>query len=45
MSDRTFIVTLIVIATLGVVATAAHLAYIGWAYRNSSIVQFVAREP
>lgn len=44
MSDKTFIRLVIVIAVVGFVLTAAHMAYIVYAYDNSSIIQFVARE-
>ena len=44
MSNKTFIRILIVISVVGVLLTAAHMAYIAYAYGNSSIIQFVARE-
>ncbi|MBO4460087.1 MAG: hypothetical protein J5715_03565 [Clostridiales bacterium] len=44
MSDKKFIRILIVIAVAGTLLTAAHMAYIAYAYNNSSIIQFVARE-
>ncbi|MCR4671016.1 MAG: hypothetical protein K5643_07495 [Saccharofermentans sp.] len=44
MSNKTFIKILIVIAALGLILTACHMAYIVYAYGNSSIIQFVARE-
>lgn len=44
MSDRTFIRLLVVIAVTGVLVTLAHAVYICFAYQNSSIIQFIARE-
>lgn len=45
MSDRRFIRLLILIAVIGILVTAAHAVYICLAYQNSSIIQFIAREP
>ena len=44
MSDRKFIKILIIVVLIGVILTAAHAGYICYAYRNSSIIQFIARE-
>ena len=44
MSDRAFVRTLIIISLIGTAATVAHSIYIYFAYQNSSIIQFVARE-
>ena len=44
MSDRAFIRLLILVASVGMIATAAHCIYICFAYRDSSIIQFIARE-
>lgn len=44
MSDSKFIRILIIVALLGLIATIAHCVYICFAYQNSSIIQFIARE-
>ncbi len=44
MIERKFIRTLIIVALLGVIITIAHFIYIYFAYQNSSIIQFIARE-
>jgi hypothetical protein len=44
MSDRKFIKILIIVALIGMIATIAHCVYIYFAYQNSSIIQFIARE-
>jgi len=44
MNERKFIKILIAVILVGLVITAAHLIYIGFAYQNSSIIQFIARE-
>ena len=44
MSDRKFTGILIIVALIGMIATVAHCVYIYFAYQNSSIIQFVARE-
>ena len=44
MSDRKFIRILIIIVLIGIIFTAAHAIYICYAYQNSSIIQFIARE-
>ena len=44
MSDRRFLRILIIICVIGLLLTAAHCAYICYAYKNSSIIQFIARE-
>lgn len=44
MSDRKFIRILIILVLIGIIATAAHCIYIYFAYQNSSIIQFIARE-
>lgn len=44
MSDRKFYITLIVISLLGLIVTIAHCVYIYFAYQDSSIIQFIARE-
>ncbi|MDE6252870.1 MAG: hypothetical protein K2M78_09585 [Lachnospiraceae bacterium] len=44
MSDRKFIRILIIVILIGIIITAAHSIYIYYAYRNSSIIQFIARE-
>lgn len=44
MSDKTFIKTLIVVVTAGVILTGLHMAYVVHAYRNSSIIYFISQE-
>ncbi|MBO4327068.1 MAG: hypothetical protein J5950_07335 [Clostridia bacterium] len=44
MSDRRFQIILIVISVIGIIATLLHVIFAIMAYRNSSIIQFVARE-
>ena len=44
MSDRKFFRILIAIIVVGLIVTALHLAYIIHAYKNASIIQFIARE-
>ena len=44
MSDKKFVRIMIIIAVIGIIITAAHVAYICKAYPNSSIIQYVARE-
>ena len=44
MSDRTFLRLWITVVLLGMLATIAHCIYIYFAYQNSSIIQFIARE-
>ncbi|MBR4733490.1 MAG: hypothetical protein IK081_12050 [Lachnospiraceae bacterium] len=44
MSDRAFIRLMIIVILLGMLATIAHCIYICFAYQNSSIIQFIARE-
>lgn len=44
MDDSKFIKILIMIVVLGIIATIAHAVYICYAYYNSSIIQFIARE-
>ncbi|MBO5448101.1 MAG: hypothetical protein J5994_02120 [Ruminococcus sp.] len=44
MSDRKFIRILIIIILIGIIVTVAHAIYIYFAYQNSSIIQFIARE-
>ncbi len=44
MSDRKFIRILIIIILIGIIITVAHSIYICYAYQNSSIIQFIARE-
>ena len=44
MSDQKFVRILIIIAVIGMIITAVHVAYICKAYPNSSIIQYVARE-
>jgi len=44
MNDRKFIRMLIVVALTGMTVTIAHCIYICYAYQNSSIIQFIARE-
>lgn len=44
MRERTFLTLLILLAALGILLTAAHLAYAIWAYRHCSIIYFIAKE-
>lgn len=44
MSNRTFLRILITVVLIGMLATIAHCVYIYFAYQNSSIIQFIARE-
>ena len=44
MSDRKFITTVIVISVIGILVTFAHMAYIYYAYQNSSIIHYIAEE-
>ncbi|MBP5654095.1 MAG: hypothetical protein J6X33_01125 [Clostridiales bacterium] len=44
MSDSKFIKILIAICIIGFLLTAAHAAYIYFAYQNSSIIYFVSKE-
>ena len=44
MSDYKFIRILIAIILIGTIITAVHSIYICYAYQNSSIIQFIARE-
>lgn len=44
MRDRRFIRILLVIVLIGIMITAVHSIYICYAYQNSSIIQFIARE-
>jgi hypothetical protein len=44
MSRRRFFTILIIIAVIGLLITVAHSVFIYFAYRNSSIIQFIARE-
>ena len=45
MTDRTFYRVLAAVVALCTVLTLAHVGYGAWAYQNSSIVQFIAKEP
>lgn len=44
MSDKTFLKVLIAVLTLGVIITGLHMAYIVYAYKNSSIIYFISQE-
>ena len=44
MKGRKYIKALIITVLIGLVITAVHLIYIYFAYQNSSIIQFIARE-
>ena len=44
MRERTFSVLLLALTAVGVVLTAAHLAYIIEAYGQCSIIYFIAKE-
>ena len=44
MGDRKFIRLMIIVVLLGMMATIAHCVFIYFAYQNSSIIQFIARE-
>lgn len=44
MSDRKFRIILNIIIVLGLLLTIAHAVYIYFAYQDSSIIQFIARE-
>lgn len=44
MSDRKFRIILNTIIVLGLLLTIAHAVYIYFAYQDSSIIQFIARE-
>ena len=44
MSDSKFIKTLIITVLIGIIITFIHMIYIYYAYQNSSIIQFIARE-
>jgi len=44
MSDKTYIRALIITLVLCFALTVAHLVYIGYAYKNSSIIYFISQE-
>ncbi len=44
MSDKKFFGMLIAVIAAGLIVTAAHAAYIYYAYINSSIIYFISRE-
>ncbi|SCW26727.1 hypothetical protein SAMN02910456_00136 [Ruminococcaceae bacterium YRB3002] len=44
MSDKAFIISTIIVLAICLLLTLAHLAYIGYAYQNSSIIYFVSQE-
>ena len=44
MSEQKFMRILIITVLLGVLITITHAVYIYFAYPNSSIIQFIARE-
>lgn len=45
MKDRTFMRVLICVIAVCLVLTVAHVLYAAVAYQNSSIIQFIAKEP
>lgn len=45
MKPRTFRLILGCLLCLGLLLTAAHVAYAYYAYQHASIIQFIAREP
>ena len=44
MKERTFYIALGVIVAVGVIATAALVIYTAYAYSNSSIITYIAKE-
>lgn len=44
MSDKTYIRALIITLVLCFALTVAHMGYIAYAYKNSSIIYFISQE-
>ncbi len=44
MKSKTFRILLYGLMSLGLLLTAAHVAYAWYAYQHASIIQFIARE-
>ena len=44
MSNRKYVILLIVISVIGLILTGIHLFYIYNAYTNSSIIHFISEE-
>lgn len=44
MKDKTFIKALVITLAVCIVLTLAHIGYIMYAYKNSSIIYFISQE-
>lgn len=44
MSNKKFYILFAIVIGVGILATIGHAIYIRYAYENSSIIQFIARE-